>query len=92
MKKFSFLLTAAAVLLVSASVEATVSTTAPPPAAPRKQEPRTANATCYATNSYGQTFYWYGPNSASASRGALAVCQQNTPIGAVCWVNGCQLD
>lgn len=57
--------------------------------APQSKKFEQLAATCYAANSLGQTFYWVHPNPSYAAAQVLAVCQNNTPLGAFCWTTGC---
>lgn len=55
-----------------------------------KPEPAKAQVvfTCYASSGFGQA-HWSSSNRAHAARRAVRVCQENTPYGYWCHLDGC---
>ena len=46
-------------------------------------QPASAQAICHAQNNFGVWFWGANPDL------AVAICQQNTPVGGVCFFRGC---
>jgi hypothetical protein len=70
-----------------------IRTPAPAPPPPRWPAPAAVPvpvATCFARNTFGQTFYWMGPTAPIAMQAAMGLCQGSTPMGAFCRIDGCR--
>jgi hypothetical protein len=52
--------------------------------------PSAGGAVCYASNSLGVPFYWFGPNRMVAQQAAVQYCAANSPWGTFCQPTGCQ--
>jgi hypothetical protein len=52
--------------------------------------PPSGGAVCYARNTLGAPFWWFGPNAVIAQQAAVQYCAANSPWGTFCQPVGCQ--
>ncbi|MCC5863454.1 MAG: PEGA domain-containing protein [Gammaproteobacteria bacterium] len=72
------------------SASATPPVSAAAPVARRPTVSAERPATCWAQNSFGQMFYWFGPSAAFSRNQALAACATHTPPWGQCAITHCQ--